>query len=359
MNEDRHVFSRATVVDADVHLTVHPDDLAPYLDDPYNQYVSSEVNEDDPFPSNTWPSLMGGKIEDRWSTFTEVEDIRSFQRKFGIDHPIVNTNEPLGKFPQSGLATNLMRGYNDLLLDKVLDRTDDIYGLALIAPQNPSKAAEEIDRLASESGIRGVYIGTSGTQPPLGDTKYDPIYEAAEDHGLPIVFHGNAGDFMIEFPRQNQALNKYIQVHTLAHHWDQELTMTSLIFEGVPEKFPDLDFVFLEAGIGWVPYLMYRMNREYAIRRSEAPLLRKSPEEYVRESCYFGTQPIGEPNDPAHMQHLVELVGAESIIFASDYPHWDFDNPETFDTHLRRYFDESILEQVLCKTPASIFNVSD
>ncbi|NHN48089.1 amidohydrolase [Halostella sp. JP-L12] len=352
----QNALAETTVVDTDVHLTVHPEELAPYLDEPHRTHISN-TTYGTPFPSSGWDQWMGGKIEDNWSTFTTAEAIDEFCEEFHVDYPIINTFDPLGKFPQDELAMALMRGYNDYVLDRILDETDDVKALIALATQRPDRAAEEIDRLADEDGVVGAYIGTTGSQPPLGDPRYDVMYRAAEDNDLPIAYHGNAEDFMFEFPRQNQSLNKFLQVHTLAHTWSQELTLVSLLTEGVPEKFPDLNFVFLEAGLGWVPYTMYRLNKEYSIRRSEAPLLERSPEEYVRESCYFSTQPLGEPNDPEHMKNIIDMVGTDSIVYASDYPHWDFDHPSGVDKHLRSQFCAEQRRQVLHETPAEAFHL--
>jgi predicted TIM-barrel fold metal-dependent hydrolase len=135
-------------------------------------------------------------------------------------------------------------------------------------------------------------------------------------------------------------------------------TMVSLLVEGAPEKFPNLDFVFLEAGISWLPYMMYRLNKEYSIRKDEAPLLRKQPEEYIRESFYFASQPLGEPMNPAHMQALIDIIGADSLLFASDYPHWDFDHPSELNAHLIDRFDEEQRAKILHENATSVFNLS-
>lgn len=349
-------MEETALVDTDIHLTVHPEALGEYLDEPHKTHVTN-TTYGTPFPSSGWDQWMGGKIEDNWSTFTTAEAVEEFCDEFSIDYPIINTFDPLGKFPQDELAIALMRGYNDYVLDTVLDEADDIRALAALATQQPDKAAEELDRLAGEDQIVGAYIGTTGSHPPLGDPKYDIMYQAAQDNDLPVAFHGNAEDFMFEFPRQNQALNQFLEVHTLAHTWSQELTLVSLIVEGVPVKFPDLNFIFLESGIGWVPYTMYRLNKEYSIRRNEAPLLEKSPEEYIRDACYFSTQPLGEPNDATHMTKIIEMLGTGNIVYSSDYPHWDFDHPSALDKHLRTHFDQEQRQQVLYETPIEAFKL--
>ncbi|MDJ1433754.1 amidohydrolase family protein [Halostagnicola sp. A-GB9-2] len=351
----KHATSETTVIDADVHITVEEETVAKYMDEPYRSSITESPHPI--FPSSSWDQRMGGKIDDHFSTFTSAGDLLTFQKEFDIEYPIINMFEPLGKFSQPDLAVNLMQAYNNLLFDQFLD-DHDFLGLASIATQKPDKAAEELDRVGDEDQIVGVYVGTSGEYPPLGDPEYDIIFQAAEDNGLPIVYHGNGDEFMFDFPIHNRGFNNYFEVQTLGHPWQQMATMSSLIGEGVPEKFPELDFVFLESGIGWVPYMMHRMNKIYHMRRSEVPLLEKSPEEYLRDSFYFGSQPLGEPNDPAHMKQIIGMIGADNLMFATDYPHWDFDHVEELDKYLRNYFTEEEREKVLYETPAEAFNLS-
>jgi predicted TIM-barrel fold metal-dependent hydrolase len=134
-------------------------------------------------------------------------------------------------------------------------------------------------------------------------------------------------------------------------------TMSSLIGEGVPEKFPGLNFVFLEAGIGWVPYMMHRMNKIYRMRRSEVPLLEQTPEAYLRDQFYIGSQPLGEQDHPGDMKRIIETLGAEMLMFATDYPHWDFDHLEELDKYLQQYFTPEERHQILYDTPIEAFDL--
>jgi predicted TIM-barrel fold metal-dependent hydrolase len=342
------------VVDCDVHLQVPTEMVATYLDAPY----SDTIRNKSPLITSHWDQRMGGKIE-RLSAHTPEAVQETLCNEFGVDYPILNTFAKLPVHPQTDLAVNLMYAYNDLLLDQFLDEYDHFTGLATVATQKPDKAAEEIDRLGTEDQIVGIMMLTTGTDRPLGNQKYDMIYRAAEDNDLPIAYHAAAGScFKYGFPKQDSAFEKFLPVHTLAHFWSQSMTLTSLITNGTPVKFPDLEFVFLESGIGWVPYLMYRLNKEYSIRRSEAPLLERSPEEYVRESCYFGTQPVGEPNEFEHLRQFIKMVGADSIVFASDYPHWDFDSPNTLNNKLQSACPPEEYTQLLSGNAAQVFNLA-
>ena len=164
------------------------------------------------------------------------------------------------------------------------------------------------------------------SEPPLGDRYYDPIYRAAQDLGLPIVYHGNTPG-IDEFPIAG--LQKFLEAHTLGFLFYNMATLVSVVVQGLPERFPGLKFVFQECGLSYVPTVMLRLDTSYRKRRSEAPLLKKLPSEYIRE-FYYGTQPLEEPNTPQEQAFLAAtynaIDGANTLMFATDYPHWDYNN---------------------------------
>ena len=103
--------------------------------------------------------------------------------------------------------------------------------------------------------------------------------------------------------------------------------LTSLVLEGIPERFPKLKIVFIEGGFGWIPSTMWRMDQHFEKFRTEVPHLKRRPSEYVKEHFWFTTQPIDEPDEARHLRSLIEWVGVDRLLFSSDYPHWDFDDP--------------------------------
>jgi predicted TIM-barrel fold metal-dependent hydrolase len=347
------VLEEELIVDTDVHLSVPVDDLAAYADEPHANYLQAPSVQ---LKSSGWDPTMGGKIEDR--SVVGVDDIeRVLRGDLHVDHPILNAFVNLARLSRSEVAVGLQRACNDYLLDRFLDDTG-YHGVATVAPQKPDRAAEELDRIGDEDGIVGVFLPTTGPLPPLGDPEYDVLYQAVSDNDLVPVYHGatNSG-FDVGFPTYNREFEKFITAHINAHLWSQTMTLTSLLVHGVPEKFPDLEFVVLEAGIGWVPYMMFRLNKEAAMRQSEVPLLEKRPEEYVRERFYFASQPLGEPMNPGHMQSIIDMVGVDSLLFATDYPHWDFDHPSELDQHLRSNFSGSERRKVLHENAADVFDI--
>jgi predicted TIM-barrel fold metal-dependent hydrolase len=118
----------------------------------------------------------------------------------------------------------------------------------------------------------------------------------------------------------------YVEEHQSNAH-TMAAQLTSLVLEGIPERFPKVKIVFIEGGFGWIPSATWRMDRHFESFRSEVPHLKCRPSEYVKEHFWFTTQPIDEPDEAMHLRSLIEWVGADRLLFSSDYPHWDFDDP--------------------------------
>lgn len=341
-----------TVVDTDVHLRIPLEEVATYLDEPYRERV-----ERGQIPKDSWNRYKSGRIDRR--PVKNAEELREkLCEQFGIDHPIVNPSMPyLPRISEPDYAHTLIQGYNDYLIEHVLDPDHDFFGLAQIATQKPDRAAEEIDRVGSESQVVGLYVIPMGTELPIGDERYDPIYKAAEDNDLAIAFHPHGTIAAVDFPKQYYGFNQYISVHTLGFVWGQMQAVVSLIENATPVKFPKLNFAFLEGDVGWVAGLMFRLNKEYSARRDELPLLEKQPEEYIKE-FYFASQPLGEPVRGSDVFHLLDAMDApRTLMFSSDFPHWDFDNPSDLFKYLQANCTEEERRRILSGNAIEAFGL--
>ena len=106
-----------------------------------------------------------------------------------------------------------------------------------------------------------------------------------------------------------------------------EAVVTSLVMEGVFERFPKLRVVLVEAGFVWVPSLCWRLDRLWERMRDEVPHLTRPPSEYIRQNIWYTTQPIEEPANPEHLKETIDWIGWDRLLFSTDYPHWDYDDP--------------------------------
>jgi predicted TIM-barrel fold metal-dependent hydrolase len=111
------------------------------------------------------------------------------------------------------------------------------------------------------------------------------------------------------------------------HATSSQALVTSLIMEGVFERYRDLKVVLIESGFGWLPALGWRLDKHWKRMRDEVPHLRRAPSEYIREHIWVTTQPMEEAESPEHLIDVMSWIGLDRILFSSDYPHWDFDDP--------------------------------
>ena len=97
--------------------------------------------------------------------------------------------------------------------------------------------------------------------------------------------------------------------------------------EGVFERWPALKIVLIECGFGWLPALGWRLDKLWHRMRDEVSHVKRPPSEYIREHFWVSTQPMEEPEKPSHLMEVLDWIGPDRVLFASDYPHWDFDDP--------------------------------
>ena len=321
-------------VDADVHVNDTPDKLAPYCERPWRLSLEALAGANYPylqvpgFAPNLRldPPIPGGHP---FRSVASAAEMRRALDDLGIDVGILFPDHLLlfATLPHAEYATALARAYNRWLLAEWCGSEPGLFGALLACPQNPADSAREIAAHAREDGIAAVYLPTAGINPLWGDRKYDPIFAAAEAADLPVCLH-SVTLVAPAFPCQLDQFENHFARQTLSHAFAMQANLVSLIHTGVPARFPRLRVVFTEAGIAWVPYLMWRMDKYFQEYRRLVPFLDRRPSDYVRERMWFATQPIEEPDDPAHLVETIRHVGEDRIVFASDWPHHDFDHPK-------------------------------
>ena len=95
----------------------------------------------------------------------------------------------------------------------------------------------------------------------------------------------------------------------------------------MPERFPKLKTVWIEAGLAWIPFLMQRLDNEYMMRTSEVPLLKRKPSDYMRE-MFYSSQPMEAVDNREALEVTFKMMKADTqLMYSSDYPHWDMDLP--------------------------------
>lgn len=331
----RDTLETVFIVDADVHVHEDPAELAAYAEAPWDVGLREIAKVDEryldlpgispraeyrvPFP--------GGS--NRRQIVTSVRELRDGLDELHVDLAILFPDHllSLAMVRDPAFARTLGEAYNQWLYERWLLEDDTVRGALVVAPQDPAAAAADIRRHADHREFVCIYLPASGLKILYGHELYDPVYEAAVEVDLPVVIHSVEAVYPV-FPFQLDQFRTSLGVHTLAHPLAMVANLVNMLETGVPVRHPQLRIAFMEAGTGWVPWLANRLDKEYIERRREVPLLQEPPSHYMRR-FHYGTQPIEEPERPSDLVKMYELYDGENLaMFASDWPHHDFDHPQ-------------------------------
>ena len=184
-------------------------------------------------------------------------------------------------------------------------------------------SAAEVRKRAGNKDFAQVFM-LSRTGEAAGRKRYWPIYEAAVEAGLPVGIHafGYSG-----WPMTSSGYPSFYIEEMTEHATAAQVMVTSMIMEGIFERLPDLKVVLIECGFGWLPALGWRLDKQWKRLKDEVPHLKMAPSEYIKKHFWVTTQPMEETENPDHLLEVMNWIGMDRIMFSSDYPHWDFDDP--------------------------------
>lgn len=326
------------VIDCDIHNTLSSETvLYPYLSERWRRHHQM-LGAPDRVGGYVPRGMPYGARYDAWtpSGHRPGSDLNFLREQlldlWDIEYGILNCLTPVCEMPNLEYAAAFARAVNDWQIDEWLDPEPRLRASMIVACDDGKLASQEIDRLAADPRFVQILL-LARTMEPLGRRKYWEMYEAAVRHDLPIGIHftgvGVGPITAVGKP------SHYIEDHAGMTQAFQT-QVTSLVCEGVFEHFPTLKVALIEGGFAWLPPLMWRLDRAWKKLRAEVPYLKRSPSEYIREHFWMTTQPIEEPPKPEYFQQLLEHINAaERLMFATDYPHWDFDSPDrTLPTNL-------------------------
>jgi len=215
-------------------------------------------------------------------------------------------------------AISLARAYNDWLAQYCAADPARLHGAAMVPWQSIEAAIAELRRAHDELGFRAVFLRPN---PCLGRTIVHPSHEAfwaaAEELGVTIGIHEGSSNTIETLGVDRKPFNPFV-LHAMSHAFEQMLACAQLIAMGVMEHHPALRFAFLEAGGGWAPYWLWRLDEQIEGFGGFCTDMTLSPSEYFSRQCWISFE-IDEPTLPA----LAPLIGTDRILWGSDYPHHD------------------------------------
>jgi predicted TIM-barrel fold metal-dependent hydrolase len=228
------------------------------------------------------------------------------------------------------LAAAMARGYNRWLAEYSEQSGGRITGAAPLPVYDLDLALREVRYAYDELGLRAFWMRPNPIDGRLaGDRYYDPLYAALEELDAPLSLHEGAGAALPSTGRDR--FPTWIGFHAIVHPAEQMMALQSLILGGTFDRFPRLRVAFMEAGCSWLPYWLYRMDEHFElVGWKMAPDLEMKPSEYFKRQGYISFEP-----DEWLVRHVIEAVGDERIVFATDFPHPDAKYPKAVETFLK------------------------
>ena len=319
-----------TIVDADIHSSIDDDTLrrflSPYWRNHYDNfgrlgYTGSLMPRAMPKAArhDAWPP--DGAFPGSNLAFMQNQLLDEWNIKYGILLPLTGAGDQINLDFSQAMA----RAVNDWQIEDWTSKEPRLRGSIMVPYEDGSLSAEEIHRVGNHPHMVQVLLVTR-TREPLGSRRYWPIYEAALEYDLPIAIHfGSTGGHAMTgagWP------SFYIEDHAgMSQSFQSQIT--SMVSQGLFELFPELKIVIVEGGVSWMVPLMWRMDKVYQQLSHELPRVKEMPSTYIRKHFWISTQPIEEPLEPHQFPEMLnQLDMTDRLLFATDYPHWDFDSPD-------------------------------
>ena len=222
-------------------------------------------------------------------------------------------------------AVAVARVYNDWLASYCATADRRLFGAAMLPLQDPPTAASELRRAVSELGfVAGFVRPNPCAGRSLPDRAYDAVWDAAEELGVPIGVH-EGSSVIVPTLGADRPFNPMV-LHAVSHSFEEMLACAQLIAFGVLERHPGLRVVFLESSGGWGPFWLERLDEQAESFGGFCPDMKLRPSEYFARQCAISFE-VDERTLPA----LAPFVGAERIVWGSDYPHHDATFPGAVD----------------------------
>jgi uncharacterized protein len=284
-------------------------------------------------------------------THAQVTLVQRAMDSMGIDYMVVFPTPMLvlGMHPQVEMEVVIGNAFNKWLTEEILPQDPRIKAMLYLPFNDPVASVKAVETYANTPGVIG-YSVTSTRFRAVNHDSYMPLYSAIQATGKPLAFHSGFhwGD------QSMQQCNRFISMHAISFVYYNLIHLTNWIINGLPERFPKLKVLWIESGLAWVPFLMQRLDSEYMMRSSEAPLLKRRPSEYIAD-MYFTSQPLERSNLKLTEATFDAIKAETQLLFASDWPHWDFDLPSSI-TSLP-FLDEQAKRNILGMNAARLFNL--
>lgn len=318
------------MIDCDVHVTPPTaDELQPYLEPHWRDYVRDiGFKGGGEAMANSYPLGTTGLSLASAAVRAGPAAADAAPLPDGVTHAVMTCYTGVEAIRHPDFAHAIARAINDWQADRMLADDARRRGSVVVSLREPARAAEEIRRMAADPRFVQVLLPVRSER-PYGNRSYFPVFEAAAECGLVAAIH--FGGFSENPSTASGWPDHYIEDYVVMAHTFQ-VQLTSLIVEGVFERFPELRVSLLESGITWLAPHLWRLDKEWKGLRRETPWVKELPSRYVHRHVRLTIQPVDAPQPGSlDVEMLLDHLGSdELLLYASDTPHDHGEDPEDF-----------------------------
>lgn len=345
------------IIDADSH-TIEPIEI-------WRQYLNPRFRNFAPLADLT---IKGEKVYHKISNQvkSKISLVNNFDaesqvmaiKDMGIDKSVIYPSFGLWLLAvdtmPSQLAQEFVLAYNNWLRDFCSYDPQILRGVGVVNLHNPEDMVPELNRIA-KFGWKAVCLLPNPVKGRmLNNTAYEPFWAECEKLGIAVGLHTVAHS---RLPTTGaDRFNTHFSMHACAHPMEQMMALLALIEGGVLERYPKLRVGFLESGCGWLPYWLWRLDKEYEELHWEVKdNVKMKPSEYFRRQCFIEI----EPSEP-YISEIISYIGEDNLIFGSDYPHLDHDpNVVKKAVALEEQFSPEIVKKILWDNPIRFYGIEE
>ena len=264
----------------------------------------------------------------------------------GVTMQVVTLTTPGTHVETPQTAARLASLVNDEFKEAIDTRGRHFTALATLPLNDPQASLKEFRRATAELGLRGAMLFSNINGVALSDQRFWPIYEAANDAGAVLYIHP-------AHPVNVDMMQEYWLMPLVGFLFDTTLAAASLVFAGVPERFPKIRWALCHLG-GAIPYLAERLDRGFHAFKDCRANIQKEPSVYLKQ-FYYDTVNFNQ----GALELAIDFAGADHVLAGSDYPHQIGSIPSMLDAIATLPITDEEREQIRWKNAARLLGLEE
>lgn len=249
-------------------------------------------------------------------------------------------------------AGALCRTLNDARAEFASANPDRLKLVAKLPMIEPKLAAEELERCVTQHGFVGLVTATHIRDKNLDDPSFDVVWATAQRLGVPVCAHGG-GQAPGQTPFAIERFATRLGIHAITHPVGAMHAVYHFTIGGILHRFPELRVGFMEAGVGWLPFWLDRLDEHWERMPEQAPQIDRPPSHYFKDRCFLTTEPADRT-----LSWVTQAEGPGVVCYASDYYHWDSVFPDSVKILAERTdLDARALERLFAANSARLYGL--